>query len=719
MPMIRDASAGSIISSISSLPEGSTRRDKVVFEIVETERRYLSDMKILKKVYAEPAAASRIFPPADWKVLFGSLDTVIETSTSFLAQLDAAEKPQGIAKAFLDMIPELEKTYTEYCKHNEAAMTKLADFASKDCPPNIKSFLKDCQVQLQGQTGAWDLSSLVIKPVQRVLKYPLLIQELVKDSTPDDADFETLKTVYEKIERVAETINEVKKRKDTVEKYVEGKGHVNVIHGISKKLTRGVQGIKQKTGTAGEITRDESFDELLESFNRQFLKIQSLNKYLALWTRSVKEYLESQERLAIALEEVYMIPQSDLDPGTTSKYLFVLVEYRKACERLSKGAWKDAEEKIKQEINPSLSVLLSKFREPKLVITKREKKRLDYDRAKALKTKGDVIDKALEESADAYVSLNSELLDQIPKFLKLVTDYLSIVLQHIRAIQAKIYEEIRDQLGPVADMVEEAAPRQPKHRKGRDRRSVGGGVLALERYPKGEIINSWKEAMERGEGGSEIESRIREIGLLYRWMEDVWLNDDFSDTSSISTPRHWSKSNRKDSSDFESPPRHSRSYSGSLSIPRGHRQTYSDAGGEGRSPSGLSPRISVLDVPSRSAGRYASSARGADTTPHHWRDHSPTPSSSYNGSTMDGADDEATEDDDHGQHGSEPQAGFWVVALYPFAREFDDEMELEYGDSVWVDQCGGRGGEPAPEWWHGRLGEREGWFPSTYVERPV
>ena len=40
----------------------------------------------------------------------------------------------------------------------------------------IKEFFKSCQSQLQGRTGAWDLGSLLIKPVQRVLKYPLLIK---------------------------------------------------------------------------------------------------------------------------------------------------------------------------------------------------------------------------------------------------------------------------------------------------------------------------------------------------------------------------------------------------------------------------------------------------------------------------------------------------------------------------------------------------------------
>ena len=40
---------------------------------------------------------------------------------------------------------------------------------------DLKAFFESCQQQCQGRTKTWDLSSFLIKPVQRVLKYPLLI----------------------------------------------------------------------------------------------------------------------------------------------------------------------------------------------------------------------------------------------------------------------------------------------------------------------------------------------------------------------------------------------------------------------------------------------------------------------------------------------------------------------------------------------------------------
>src|SRR5688572_1668156 len=35
---------------------------------------------------------------------------------------------------------------------------------------------KKCKNQCEGRTRSWDIASLLIKPVQRVLKYPLLLQ---------------------------------------------------------------------------------------------------------------------------------------------------------------------------------------------------------------------------------------------------------------------------------------------------------------------------------------------------------------------------------------------------------------------------------------------------------------------------------------------------------------------------------------------------------------
>lgn len=49
-------------------------------------------------------------------------------------------------------------------------------------------------------------------------------------------------------------------------------------------------------------------------------------------------------------------------------------------------------------------------------------------------------------------------------------------------------------------------------------------------------------------------------------------------------------------------------------------------------------------------------------------------------------------------------------ALYAYAGQNDDELAFEAGDVIAMIN------KEEPDWWKGRIGEREGVFPSNYVE---
>ena len=57
----------------------------------------------------------------------------------------------------------------------------------------------------------------------------LYVKSLLGETPPTHQDYEQLERANERIEGVAEKINEVKKRKDIVEKYVEGRNNANVM----------------------------------------------------------------------------------------------------------------------------------------------------------------------------------------------------------------------------------------------------------------------------------------------------------------------------------------------------------------------------------------------------------------------------------------------------------------------------------------------------------
>lgn len=58
------------------------------------------------------------------------------------------------------------------------------------------------------------MGSLMIKPIQRVMKYPLLLCELLNSTPQCHPDFKTLQDAFTAIKDVNGNINELKRRKD-------------------------------------------------------------------------------------------------------------------------------------------------------------------------------------------------------------------------------------------------------------------------------------------------------------------------------------------------------------------------------------------------------------------------------------------------------------------------------------------------------------------------
>ena len=72
----------------------------------------------------------------------------------------------------------------------------------------------DLSPSTRGEIQAWDLQSLLIKPVQRVLKYPLLLDKLVEATSSKHDDRVSVMNARVTMGQVAQDINEVKRRKD-------------------------------------------------------------------------------------------------------------------------------------------------------------------------------------------------------------------------------------------------------------------------------------------------------------------------------------------------------------------------------------------------------------------------------------------------------------------------------------------------------------------------
>ena len=69
-----------------------------------------------------------------------------------------------------------------------------------------------------------NLSSFLIKPVQRICKYPLIIREVLKYTEESNPDFDYLKRAMEKLEGVLSVVNEGARKADGGRKMLEIQG---------------------------------------------------------------------------------------------------------------------------------------------------------------------------------------------------------------------------------------------------------------------------------------------------------------------------------------------------------------------------------------------------------------------------------------------------------------------------------------------------------------
>ncbi|XP_078030717.1 guanine nucleotide exchange factor DBS isoform X5 [Epinephelus lanceolatus] len=154
-------------------------RRHVMNELLETERAYVEELLCVLQGYAsemDNAAMAHLIPaPLQNKkeVLFGNMLEIYHFhKRTFLRELEQyTDCPELVGRCFLERMTDLQ-IYEKYC-HNKPRSESLWRQCS-DC-----AFFQECQKKLEHKLG---LDSYLLKPVQRITKYQLLLKEMLKYS---------------------------------------------------------------------------------------------------------------------------------------------------------------------------------------------------------------------------------------------------------------------------------------------------------------------------------------------------------------------------------------------------------------------------------------------------------------------------------------------------------------------------------------------------------
>ncbi|NXD25543.1 ARH38 factor, partial [Spelaeornis formosus] len=126
------------------------RRVKIVAELMQTEKDYISNLDLCIKEVVQPLRNKQI-AHFDVDGLFSNIELVHQLSAKLLSLLEEAttdvEPPmQIIGEVFLQIKGPLEDTYKIYCYHHDDAHTML-EYYEKD--EELKQHLRDCVQSLK------------------------------------------------------------------------------------------------------------------------------------------------------------------------------------------------------------------------------------------------------------------------------------------------------------------------------------------------------------------------------------------------------------------------------------------------------------------------------------------------------------------------------------------------------------------------------------------
>ncbi|KAI1287567.1 Pleckstrin homology domain-containing family G member 1 [Halotydeus destructor] len=207
-----------------------SKLDRIVQEIVDTERSYVNDLREIIEGYLQPVTCGlingntmspksrsgsmkselRLRLSTIQQVLnvFSNIEDVYQFNSSLLSQLEKCQQnPVDIAHVFVNNSAGFN-VYTQYCTNYSRAVSLLTDLMKKK---EMAEMFRERMVTLKHNLP---LSSYLLKPVQRILKYHLLLQSLLHQMDSDTKGYEEVKKSLNAMVDIACHINDMQRLQD-------------------------------------------------------------------------------------------------------------------------------------------------------------------------------------------------------------------------------------------------------------------------------------------------------------------------------------------------------------------------------------------------------------------------------------------------------------------------------------------------------------------------
>lgn len=322
------------------------QRMMIIKELIDTESVYVKDMNVVEEIYKGTAEACPNLDGNDIKSIFRNTRDIVVFHTELLEALKSSassiysprtnrsrqskaittassdpsaavgdrlsvaatlaedtdvqkDSKTSIGATFVHHLPTMQSIYTEFLRNQELSSSRLTILQAD---PAVKVWLNECNTVAKDLTAAWDLDALLVKPVQRITRYKLLLADVIKNTADDHPDADALRVANETIGTLLTTINDLKKRVELVGKIVGRKRKESDVRiGFAKAFGRRAE----KVQAAGTRPNDDPvYLKLHEKYSDDYLRLQIVLRDAEFYTRNVTSHVNDFLRLLSSMELV-------------------------------------------------------------------------------------------------------------------------------------------------------------------------------------------------------------------------------------------------------------------------------------------------------------------------------------------------------------------------------------------------------------------------------
>uniref|UniRef100_A0A8C2T3F4 Intersectin-1 n=1 Tax=Coturnix japonica TaxID=93934 RepID=A0A8C2T3F4_COTJA len=210
------------------------KRQGYIHELIVTEENYVNDLQL---IFQKPLMESELLTEKEVAMIFVNWKELIMCNIKLLKALRVRKKMSGekmpvkmIGDILTAQLPHMQP-YIRFCscQLNGAALIQQ----KTDEVPEFKEFVK--RLAMDPRCKGMPLSSFLLKPMQRVTRYPLIIKNIIENTPENHPDHSHLKHALEKAEELCSQVNEGVREKENSDRLEWIQAHVQC-EGLSEQL---------------------------------------------------------------------------------------------------------------------------------------------------------------------------------------------------------------------------------------------------------------------------------------------------------------------------------------------------------------------------------------------------------------------------------------------------------------------------------------------------